>query len=156
MCAAAIEPSSSLQVIRPVRSVDADSTLRGFVSPHEWTANVKSQRPRRHSTANIRAHNDGSNGRRNLDLTNLNRDVPIRFTDSQNPVRIFRMQGCGRFAVERNMHRLLFRILRDESGATAIEYSLIAAGIALVIVAAVNGIGTILNGTFTSVQTGLK
>ena len=42
------------------------------------------------------------------------------------------------------------------SGATAIEYSLIAAGIALVIVAAVNGIGTILNTTFTSVQTALK
>ncbi len=54
------------------------------------------------------------------------------------------------------MHRLLFRISMDESGATAIEYSLIAAGIALVIVAAVNGIGSILNNTFTSVRTGLK
>jgi pilus assembly protein Flp/PilA len=46
--------------------------------------------------------------------------------------------------------------MAEESGATAIEYSLIAAGIALVIVAIVNGIGSTLNTTFTSVQTGLK
>jgi pilus assembly protein Flp/PilA len=54
------------------------------------------------------------------------------------------------------MRRLVSSFLADELGATAIEYSLIAAGIALVIVAAVNSIGTILNGTFTTVQTGLK
>ena len=54
------------------------------------------------------------------------------------------------------MRRLVSSFLEDELGATAIEYSLIAAGIALVIVAAVNGIGTILNTTFTNVQTGLK
>lgn len=46
--------------------------------------------------------------------------------------------------------------LHDQSAATAIEYSIIAAGIALVIVAVVNGIGTTLQGTFASVQTGLK
>jgi pilus assembly protein Flp/PilA len=54
------------------------------------------------------------------------------------------------------MRRLVWSFAEDESGATAIEYSLIAAGIALVIVAAVNGIGTILNTTFTSVQAALK
>ena len=46
--------------------------------------------------------------------------------------------------------------LKNESAATAIEYALIAAGISIVIVAAVNGIGTQLNATFTSVSTALK
>ena len=46
--------------------------------------------------------------------------------------------------------------LKNESGATAIEYALIAAGISIVIVAAVNGIGTTLNATFTSVSTALQ
>ena len=46
--------------------------------------------------------------------------------------------------------------LKDESAATAIEYCLIATGIALVIVAAVNNIGTSLNAKFTSLNTSLK
>jgi pilus assembly protein Flp/PilA len=46
--------------------------------------------------------------------------------------------------------------LKDESGATAIEYGLIAAGISVAIIAAVNGLGTKLNTTFTSVSTQLK
>jgi pilus assembly protein Flp/PilA len=46
--------------------------------------------------------------------------------------------------------------LRDEKGATAIEYGLIAAGISIAIVAAVGSVGTSLNNTFTSVQTALK
>jgi pilus assembly protein Flp/PilA len=46
--------------------------------------------------------------------------------------------------------------LRDESGATAIEYALIAAGISIVIVVAVNTIGTTLNTTFNSVSSQLK
>jgi pilus assembly protein Flp/PilA len=41
--------------------------------------------------------------------------------------------------------------LRDENGATAIEYGLIAAGIAVVIIAAVQSVGTNLSGTFTTV-----
>jgi pilus assembly protein Flp/PilA len=53
------------------------------------------------------------------------------------------------------MRRLVSSFMADESGATAIEYSLIAAGIALVIVAAVNSIGPILKGTFTTVAAGL-
>ena len=46
--------------------------------------------------------------------------------------------------------------LQDESGATAIEYSLIAAGIALAIVAVVQGIGTKLNVPFSTVASALK
>ena len=54
------------------------------------------------------------------------------------------------------MSRLFSKFLSDQSGATAIEYCLIAAGISIVIVVAVNGIGTTLNGKFTSVNSSLK
>jgi pilus assembly protein Flp/PilA len=46
--------------------------------------------------------------------------------------------------------------LRDENAATAIEYGLIAAGIALAIVAVTQGLGSKLKTTFTTVQTALK
>ena len=46
--------------------------------------------------------------------------------------------------------------LKDESGANAIEYGLIAAGISIVIIASVNSVGTTLNGTFSTVSTQLK
>ena len=52
--------------------------------------------------------------------------------------------------------RLLRDFWRDRSGATAIEYGLIAAGIALAIIAAVNGIGPKLKTTFTTINTQLK
>jgi pilus assembly protein Flp/PilA len=52
-------------------------------------------------------------------------------------------------------HHLL-RFLSDESGATAIEYGLIAAGISLAIIAAVNGLGTNLSAQFTSINASLK
>ena len=48
------------------------------------------------------------------------------------------------------------RFATDESGATAIEYGLIASGIALAIITVVQGLGTKLNGTFTNVKNGLK
>jgi len=54
------------------------------------------------------------------------------------------------------MHRLVSRFLADQSGATAIEYCLIALGISIVIVSAVTGIGTTLNGRFGSLNTSLK
>ena len=54
------------------------------------------------------------------------------------------------------MRNLLSKFLRDQSGATAIEYCLIAVGISVVIIVAVNGIGTGLNGSFTSVNSSLK
>jgi pilus assembly protein Flp/PilA len=54
------------------------------------------------------------------------------------------------------MSKLFARFLQDESGATAIEYGLIAAGISIVILAAVNGLGTTLNAKFTSINNSLK
>ena len=53
------------------------------------------------------------------------------------------------------MSRVL-AFLRDESGATAIEYGLIAAGISIVIIASVNAIGSTLNVRFNSISTQLK
>jgi pilus assembly protein Flp/PilA len=50
----------------------------------------------------------------------------------------------------------LKRFLRDQSGATAIEYCLIAVGLSIVIITAVNSIGTSLYTGFSSVNTSLK
>ena len=50
------------------------------------------------------------------------------------------------------MTNLFARFVKDESGATAIEYGLIAAGIALAVITAVNTLGTTLNGKFTAVN----
>jgi pilus assembly protein Flp/PilA len=54
------------------------------------------------------------------------------------------------------MTNLFAGFLRDQSGATAIEYGLIAAGIALAIIAVVNGLGSTLNDKFTSISSSLK
>jgi pilus assembly protein Flp/PilA len=54
------------------------------------------------------------------------------------------------------MRRLVSRFLSDQSGATAIEYCLIAVGLSIVIITAVNSIGTSLNTKFTSVNSSLK
>jgi pilus assembly protein Flp/PilA len=54
------------------------------------------------------------------------------------------------------MRIALKKFLLDEEGATAIEYGLIAAGISIAIIAVVQGLGSTLNTTFTSVATGLK
>ena len=50
----------------------------------------------------------------------------------------------------------LMRFIRDEQGATAIEYGLIAAGISVVIIGIVNGIGSKLASTFSSIESQLK
>ena len=55
-----------------------------------------------------------------------------------------------------SMRRLLARFLRDESAATSIEYALLAAGISLAIITAVNGLGSKLGGSYTAVNTSLK
>jgi pilus assembly protein Flp/PilA len=52
--------------------------------------------------------------------------------------------------------RLLKKFWRDETGATAIEYGLIAAGISLAIISVVNGLGTKLNSKFAGINTSLK
>ncbi len=54
------------------------------------------------------------------------------------------------------MRRLLKNFCKDESGATAIEYALIAMGISIVIVASVNGVGTALSSKFGTISTSLK
>lgn len=48
------------------------------------------------------------------------------------------------------------RFLKDESGATAIEYALIAAGISVAIIAVVNGVGSKVSDTFSSISTQMK
>ena len=58
--------------------------------------------------------------------------------------------------LEVELKNILKKFLADESAATAIEYGLIAAGIALAIITAVNSVGTSLNTTFTTVNTSLK
>jgi pilus assembly protein Flp/PilA len=57
---------------------------------------------------------------------------------------------------ELGMRRIIAAFIADQTGATAIEYGLIAAGISIVIIVAVNGLGTTLNGVFTSVNTQLR
>jgi pilus assembly protein Flp/PilA len=54
------------------------------------------------------------------------------------------------------MKKLLKNFIADESGATAIEYGLIAAGISLAIIAVVNGLGAKLNTKFTAINNSLK
>jgi pilus assembly protein Flp/PilA len=54
------------------------------------------------------------------------------------------------------MKAYVLRFWRDETAATAIEYGLIAAGISLAIIAIVNGLGSNLNGMFTSIDSSLK
>ncbi len=54
------------------------------------------------------------------------------------------------------MKAMLSKFLSDESGATAIEYGLIAAGIAIAIIAAVNGVGSQLSTNFNTISSSLK
>jgi pilus assembly protein Flp/PilA len=57
---------------------------------------------------------------------------------------------------EAALQRIFLKFLSDQSGATAIEYGLIAAGISLAIIAAVNGLGSTLNTNFSSINSSLK
>ena len=52
--------------------------------------------------------------------------------------------------------RLIIRFVKDETAATAIEYGLIAAGIAVAIITVLKGVGSKLTTTFSSVSTALK
>lgn len=65
--------------------------------------------------------------------------------------RLFNGSGDNHF-----MRAAVKAFLRDELGATAIEYALIAAGISITIVVAVTTIGTTINATFSSVSSQLK
>jgi pilus assembly protein Flp/PilA len=54
------------------------------------------------------------------------------------------------------VRQLVLKFIADQTGATAIEYALIATGISIVILASVNSIGTSVSGMITSVSTSLK
>jgi pilus assembly protein Flp/PilA len=54
------------------------------------------------------------------------------------------------------MKSLILGFVKDESGATAIEYGLIAAGIAIAIITAVNGVGSQLSANFNTISSSLK
>jgi pilus assembly protein Flp/PilA len=54
------------------------------------------------------------------------------------------------------MRKTIVSFVKDQAGATAIEYGLIAAGISIAIIVAVNGLGVTLNGSFTNVNTQLR
>jgi len=58
--------------------------------------------------------------------------------------------------MELQMKNLFVRFVKNESGATAIEYGLIAAGISVAIIAVVNGLGSKLHDTFQTVTTSLN
>jgi pilus assembly protein Flp/PilA len=76
---------------------------------------------------------------------------PIWRTACARSSRLFRNEQKAK-----RMQKLLKDFIADESGATAIEYGLIAAGISLAIIAVVNGLGTKLNTKFTSINSSLK
>lgn len=52
--------------------------------------------------------------------------------------------------------RAFLGFLKDESGATSLEYALIAAGISVAIIAAVNGVGTALSGKYDTIKAGIQ
>ena len=64
--------------------------------------------------------------------------------------------ACALLTLEVNLKQVFSKFVSDESGATAIEYGLIAAGISLAIIAVVNGLGTNLNDKFSTINNSLK
>ena len=85
----------------------------------------------------------------NMDVKNLRANYDTGRPAQRPPFRK-RILRAGQ------MKNFVLRFWRDETGATAIEYGLIAAGISLAIIAAVNGLGTNLSGVFTSINNSLK
>jgi pilus assembly protein Flp/PilA len=89
------------------------------------------------------------------------------FRDQVNPTETAQLSSSQRLRIAPNeasphphgvllMKNLIARFAKDESGATAIEYGLIAAGIALAIITVVNNLGTSLNSKFGSISSSLK
>jgi pilus assembly protein Flp/PilA len=81
---------------------------------------------------------------------------PRLFNSQFNPVVIAGWHGRPSLNGGFDMSKLFVRFLKNESGATAIEYGLIAAGISLAIIAVVNGLGTNLNTKFSDINSSLK
>jgi len=72
----------------------------------------------------------------------------------RNEIRDPLFRGCKQGRAQ--MRALVSKFWKDESGATAIEYGLIAAGISLAIIATVNGLGSKLNTNFAAINSSLK
>ena len=76
----------------------------------------------------------------------------VRQNRSGNPVLRISSDSHVWISKELPMKNLFKRFVKDVSGATAIEYGLIAAGISVAIIAVVNGLGSTLNTKFTSIS----
>lgn len=76
--------------------------------------------------------------------------VPRRFSDVGSSQRILELKR------RQVLKRMVLKFWSDESGATAIEYGLIAAGIALAIITVVNSLGSTMNDKFGSISSSLK
>ena len=82
-------------------------------------------------------------------------DKMLLFRGTQR-IELARRKCPGRLSFRDCKMSVIAKFLKDESGATAIEYGLIAAGISVAIIATVAGLGGKLNSTFTSVQGALN
>ena len=81
----------------------------------------------------------------------------VRPRDRAEMARVWNVKSkYGGLNVQLLLKDIAQRFVRDESGATAIEYGLIAAGIALAIISVVNGLGTNLRARFTSINSSLR
>jgi pilus assembly protein Flp/PilA len=101
----------------------------------------------------LNARTDKSSRRRNF----VNSDkfsVPHLLTLRSRPVNNAGLEASQHSGG--NVKRTVLNFLSDESGATAIEYGLIAAGISLAIIAIVNGLGANINTKFTDINSSLK
>src|ERR1019366_2950041 len=90
--------------------------------------------------------------------SNSKRRRPLFFVRSRQYGLLYAIKFSRslRFEAHIGPMQTIRRFLADESGATAIEYGLIAAGISLAIIAVVNGIGVKLNTKFSSINSSLK
>jgi pilus assembly protein Flp/PilA len=77
----------------------------------------------------------------------------VQLTGAMNGTSQIRAQRAG--GEEHTMTDLVRRFANDESGATAIEYGLIAAGISVAIITVVNTLGSQLKATFTNISSQL-
>jgi len=82
-------------------------------------------------------------------------EFPV-FSDCRKALENSDLLACPRFQTGFIMHTLFKAFWKNQSGATAIEYGLIAALIAVVIITAVTAVGTQLSATFTNVATALQ
>jgi pilus assembly protein Flp/PilA len=84
------------------------------------------------------------------------RRVPRMVTVLRTPARPDQQFDSHVYMELELMKNLIARFVKDQSGATAIEYGLIAAGISLAIIAIVNSLGSNISGKFVSINTALK